>query len=380
MQAVAQALLMYDKTHSAFWLGLDGFMATSPGLVLTLAGGVFADFIDRRRLLLYTQAGAGLSALTLGFLVVTNRAHPVAILILSFVTGCCMSLAGPSYQALTVELVEREDLANAIALNSTQFQLSRVLGPALAGFALSAFGVAGCFFANAVSYIAVIAALALVKFKPGNASRIKMGAVGGREGFWRELTEGLRYVWGRPRVFWLLMISAFTSFFGAPYITMLPVFARDIFHLDDRGLATMMAVAGGGAFVGALILAFLGDFRRKGLAVLGGAFSFALCLIVFSLSTNLTEALIFLFAMGFSIVFSVAVINTLLQQLVTDQMRGRVMSIFILSFIGAMPFGNLIAGSASNRYGAPKTLAAGGVVIAIFVATLAVRNRSLREL
>jgi predicted MFS family arabinose efflux permease len=291
-----------------------------------------------------------------------------------------MSLAGPSYQALTVELVDREDLANAIALNSTQFQLSRVLGPALAGFALSAFGVAGCFFANAVSYIAVIAALALVKFKPRDAGRIKMGPVGGREGFWRELTEGLRYVWGRPRVFWLLMISGFTSFFGAPYITMLPVFARDIFHLDDRGLATMMAVAGGGAFIGALILAFLGDFRRKGFAVLGGAFSFALCLIAFSLSTNLTLALIFLFAMGFSIVFSVAVINTLLQQLVTDQMRGRVMSIFILSFIGAMPFGNLIAGSASNRYGAPKTLAAGGVVIAIFVATLAVRNRSLREL
>jgi MFS family permease len=380
MQAVAQGLLMYNLTHSAFWLGLDAFMATAPGIVLTLAGGVFADLIDRRRLLLVTQAGAGITALILALLITADVVQPWMILVLSFVTGCCMSLAGPSYQALTVELVGREDLANAIALNSTQFQLSRVVGPALAGIALSAFGIAGCFYANAASYIAVLVALSLVRFEP-SAKKGLPGITGRRPGaFWEDLVAGLKYVRGRSRVFWLLIISACTSLFGAPYFTMLPVFARDVFHLGDKGLALMMGVAGAGAFVGALVLAFLGDFSRKGLMVLAGAFSFSLCLIAFSLSTRLNVALIFLFGMGVSIVFSVAVINTLLQQLVRDEMRGRVMSMFILSFIGTTPFGNLVAGAATNKFGAPHTLAAGGVLIAIFVLLIAAKNKKLWQM
>jgi MFS family permease len=164
MQAVAQGWLVLQLTNSAFWLGLDGFMATAPGFLLTLVGGVFADLIDRRRLLIYTQVVAGVAALVLATLVVTNVVNRWMVLGFSFVTGCCMALASPSYLAMTYDLVGREDLANAIAMNSTQFQLSRVIGPALAGAGFKLFGLAGCFYANGLSFIAVV--VSLVKVRP----------------------------------------------------------------------------------------------------------------------------------------------------------------------------------------------------------------------
>ncbi len=173
MQAVAQGWLVLQLTNSPFWLGFDGFMSTAPGLLLTLAGGVFADLMDRRKLLIYTQIVAGLAALTLGILVATQVVQVWMILGLSFVTGCCLAMAGPSYMALVYDLVGREDLANAVALNSTQFQLARVLGPVFAGVGFKLFGLAGCFFANAVSFVAVVVGLKMVRFeRPGNDARI----------------------------------------------------------------------------------------------------------------------------------------------------------------------------------------------------------------
>ena len=389
MQAVAQGLLVYHLTSSPFWLGADGFMATAPGLVLTLLAGVFADLVDRRRLLIYTQIVAGCSALTLAVLIATGVVHVWMILLLSFITGCCFAIAGPSYQAITIDLVEREDIANAIALNSTQFQFSRVIGPVLAGVALKFFGLAGCFFANALSFVAVIVALRMVRFDEKKTSP-PAHSVKDRKAVWQDLVEGLRYVRQRPRVFMLLMISGMTSLFGAPYLSMIPVYARDIFHMGEDGNALLMGVSGAGAFVGALVLAYLGNFKYKGWSVLSGAFGFALCLIGFALSpqalsrfsfsTQIAVALAFIFGMGFAIVSCVAVVNTLLQQLVTDEMRGRVMSMFILSFIGTMPLGNLIAGAAAERFGAPHTLAAGGLIIALFIAVVALRDKRLREL
>jgi MFS family permease len=381
MQAVAQGWLVLQLSNSPFWLGVDGFMATAPGLVLTLAGGVFADLMDRRKLLIYTQVVAGLAALTLGVLVVTHVVQVWMILGLSFVTGCCMSIAGPSYLALVFDLVGREDLANAIALNSTQFQLARALGPVFAGVGFKLFGVAGCFFANGVSFAFVVIGLSMVRYDSERKSNLSPDrSLKDRRAFMTDLVEGFRYVANRPRVSMLLLISAVTSLFGAPYISMTPVFARDIFHLGESGLALIMGMAGAGALFGALFLAYLGDFRHKGWFVLGGDIGFAICLIVFSLSRNLTLSLIFLFLLGFAIVSSVAVTNTLLQKLVTNEMRGRVMSMFMFSFIGAMPIGNLIAGVASHRFGVPHTLAAGGVIIAVFATILTLRSPSLREL
>ncbi|MGH9881857.1 MAG: MFS transporter, partial [Pyrinomonadaceae bacterium] len=378
MQAVAQGWLVLQLTDSPFWLGVDGFMATAPGLFFTLAGGVFADLVDRRRLLLYTQVVAGVAALALAMLVWTNVVNVWMVLGFSFVTGCCMSLAGPSYQAMTFDLVGREDLANAVALNSSQFQLSRVVGPVMAGLGFRFFGIAGCFFINGLSFIAVVLALLMVRFDDGK--KVLAHSVKDRHALWQNLIDGFRYVRNRPRVSSLLSISAVSSLFGAPYLTLIPIFARDIFHLGASGLALMMGVAGAGAFAGALLLAYLGDFKRKGWSVLGGAFAFGVCLIAFARSTDLMLSLIFLFGVGFAIVTSVAVTNTLLQQLVTDVMRGRVMSMFILTFIGTMPIGNLLAGAISQRLGVRVTLAAGGVLIVIYVTILAIRNKRLRAL
>lgn len=379
MQAVAQGWLVLQMSN-AFWLGVDGFMATAPGLVFTLVGGVFADVIDRRKLLIYSQIIAGLTALTLGVLVVTHVVQVWMILVLSFVTGSCMSIAGPSYLALVFDLVGREDLANAIALNSTQFQLARALGPVAAGIGFKVFGVEGCFFANGLSFAAVVAGLAMVRYDETLNPRPEARPDEEKPGFVRTLADGFRYVAQRRRVFMLLLISAVTSLFGAPYIAMAPVFARDVLHLGETGLALLMGMAGAGALFGALFLAYLGEFRHKGWFVLGGDLGFALCLIGFSLATNVVVSVIFLFALGFAIVCSVAVTNTLLQKLVTDEMRGRVMSMFMLSFIGAMPIGNLIAGAASHRFGAPYTLAAGGAIIAVFVTAVTLTSPPLREL
>ena len=378
MQAVAQGWLVLQLTDSSFWLGLDGFMATAPGFFLTLAGGVFADLVDRRRLLLMTQVVAGLGALSLATLIWLDLVNVWLVLAFSMLTGSCMAMAGPSYQAMTFDLVGRHDLANAVALNSAQFQLSRVVGPMLAGLGLQYFGLVGCFFLNGLSFVAVIVALQLVRFNKKPKDATKPGRR--QRDFWRDLLAGVRYVRRRPRVFSLLVSAAVTSLFGAPYITLIPIFARDIFLLGPRGLAWMMGVAGAGAFCGALFLTYLGDFKQKGWFVLGGVLGFGFFLIAFSLATSLTWSLTFLFGVGFMIVTAVAVINTVLHKLVTDEMRGRVMSMFILSFVGTMPIGNLLAGAVASRYGAPWTLAGGGACIVLFVLAVGFTNHRLRQL
>ena len=378
MQAVAQGWLVLQLTNSAFWLGLDAFMATAPGFVLTLVGGVFADIVDRRRLLIFTQITAGIAALILAILISTDLINRWIVLGFSFITGSCMALASPSYLAMTYDLVGREDVANAVALNSTQFQLSRVVGPTLAGFGFRLFGLAGCFYANAVSFIAVVASLMMVKTDRQLTSAVHVP--GERHNLWKDLVDGIRYVRNRPRVSSLLLVSAVNSLFGAPYFALVPIYARDIFRLGESGLALMMGTAGAGALFGALFVAYLGDFRRKGWAVLGGGMAFGLCVIGFALSTSLIVTLVFLFGIGFAIVVSVATTNTLLQKLVTDQMRGRVMSMFMLSFMGTMPIGNILAGAASQRFGAPRTLAAGGLVVASVAIFVTATNKRLRGL
>ena len=378
MQAVAQGWLVLQLTNSPFWLGLDGFMATAPAFVFTLVGGAFADRIDRRRLLLYTQVVAGIAALALAGLVATHVVNRWMVLGFSFVTGCCMSLASPSYLALTYDLVGREDLANAIALNSTQFQLSRVVGPTLAGIAVRVFGLAGCFFANGLSFIAVVAALWMVRMDRRPSSEAP--AVKARSAILRDIVEGLVYVRNRPRVSSLLLLASVNSLFGAPYFTLVPIYARDIFHLGATGLALMMGTSGAGAFFGALLVAYLGDFRRKGWFVLGGAILFGICITGFALSSRLTMSLVFLFGVGFALVVSVALTNTLLQKLVTDEMRGRVMSMFILSFMGTIPIGNIAAGTASTHFGPQYTLAVGGLVVTVVATCVSIFNQRLREL
>lgn len=400
-QMVAQGWLVLKLTDSPFWLGLDGFMATVPGLLLTLWAGVFADLVDRKRLLLFTQVGAGLSALVLALLIWTDSVRVWMVLALSFVTGCCMAISGPAYQALTVDLVGRADLANAIALNSTQFQLARVVGPFIAGLTMRLFGIAGCFFVNAASYVAIVAALARVRFNEGarqspDPAAAPAGplaeegsaaaptpaphALSDRRALWQDLLDGFSYAGRRPRVRLLLLCSAVVSLFGAPYLVLTPLYARDVLGWGETGLALLMGTAGAGAFCGALLLAYLGDFRRKGWFMLLSALAASICLVGFSQATRPAEALATLFGVGFAMVSFFSTTNTLLQQLVTDRMRGRVMSMWIFTFIGTMPLGSFIAGAAAESHGAPLTLAVGGLVIAAFVALVGLPNKRLREI
>jgi len=395
MQTVAQSWLVLQLTDSGTWLGVDTFVATAPGLVLTLVGGVIADKVDRKRLLIYTQAGAGLSALALAALVwagairwegAARRPGDVwMVLVLSFVTGCCWALSGPAYQAITVDLVEREDLANAIALNSSQFQLARVAGPTLAALTMKTLGMAGCFFANGLSYVAIVAALARVRFEKRGAVAPAEPAEGGkveaaRRSMWNDLAEAFRYVRGRPRVGAVLLCSAVVCLFGSPYMVLMPLFARNVYGWEEAGLSLLMGTAGAGALVGALGLAYLGDVRRKGLVLLGCMLSARACIVCFAAAASPRAGVPLLFGTGMSMVTFFALGNTLLQQLVTDEMRGRVMSMWILTFVGTTPFASLLSGAAADRFGPRPALAACGLVVILFGLTAGLLNPRLREM
>ncbi|HEX6625199.1 MAG TPA: MFS transporter [Pyrinomonadaceae bacterium] len=390
-QTVAQGWLVLQLTDSASWLGVDSFMATAPALLLTLLGGVFADLVDRKRLLILTQVGAGGSALALAALlaagVVEGPGDVWFVLALTFATGCCWAIAGPSYQAFAYDLVGREDLANAVALNSAQFQLSRVVGPVLAALTIQLFGLAGCFLVNGLSYGAIVLALSRVRFADkveGQAvdERAGAGAHSLRDGraLWRDLVEGVRYARARPRVRLLMLCTAVVSVFGSPYLTLMPLFARNVFGWGETGLSLLMGTAGAGALAGALVIAYLGDFKRKGWLVLGAALSAGLCLMAFAWAPYAPLALAVLFVTGGSMVCFFSVSNTLLQQLVTDRMRGRVMSIWIMCFIGAMPFGNLLGGKAADMFGPRLTVLACGLSISLFVSLVGLRERRMGEI
>jgi MFS family permease len=407
MQTVAEGWLVLQLTNSGAWLGADNFMGTAPGLLLTLVGGVIADKVDRKRLLIYMQAVAGLSALVLSALLWTDtiswrgdvrRASDVwMILALTFVTGCCWAISGPSYQAIMIDLVEREDIANAVALHSSQFQLARVAGPLLAAVTIRLFGLPGCFLANGLSYVAIVVALSFVKFKrPGAAGRSvdenkaeeaseassSTKAEGEREGrsMWGELAEGIRYVRGRPRVRVILLCSTVVCLFGTPYVVLMPLFAKNVYGWGETGLSLLMGTAGAGALTGALAIAYVGDIKRKGVLLLGALFGGGACIVGVASAPSVRVALPLLFGTGFSMVSFFALGNTLLQQLVRDEMRGRVMSMWILTFIGTMPVSSVLSGAAADRFGPRPTLTACGLVILLFAFTVASRNPSLREI
>jgi MFS family permease len=414
MQSLAQGWLVLQLTNSGMWLGVDNFMATVPGLLLTLFAGVIADLVDRKRLLIITQAGAGASALVLSVLILTGAVKVWMILALSFVTGVCWAISGPSYQAMIVDLVEREDFANAIALHSSQFQLARVVGPLLAALTISAFGLAGCFLINGLSYFAICGALALVQFKRvGEGSSATVGErasepeqqdplanargtvgrgdarekVGGeartltdRRAMWRTLVEGFSYVRGRPRVSVVLICSAVVCLFGTPYMVLLPLFAKNIYSWGESGLSLLMGTAGAGALCGALALAYLGDFRRKGWFLLCSMLAGGTCIVSFASATRPAAALPLLFGVGVSMVSFFAVGNTILQHLVTDEMRGRVMSMWVLTFIGTMPVSSFLSGTAADRFGPQSTLMVCGLVIVVFALAVGAFTPRLREM
>jgi MFS family permease len=372
MQNIAQNWLILSMTGSAFYLGLDAFLQQLPIMLFTLIGGVFADRRDRRLMLMTSQYIQMFSALTLALLVYLDVAQVWHVLTLSFVTGLAQSFGGPANQALLPSLVEKEDLPNAVALNSIQFNLARVIGPLLAGIAMAAYGMVFCFTANGLSFLVVIVALMLlhVKHVPPTAPQRMLDG----------LHDGFHYVRHRSGLIAVIVIASATTFLGYPLMTFLPIFAQKIFHEAVGGYSVMMAFSGAGAVGGALIVAWMGKYRRMGLTVLLVQALFGLLIIAFALSPAvwLSYSILFCTGAGMMIIFSTA--NSLVQLIVPNEIRGRVMSIYMVAFRGGMPLGSLVAGYIASRTSAPFILVINGVLLTMVAAYFLTRDHGVRGL
>lgn len=372
MQTVAQGWLVLELTDSAFMLGLVGFVGTLPMLVLLLVGGVYADRVDRRTLLLRAMSAMMVFAAALAALTWTGVVRIEHVLVLSLLSGAAVAMAAPAHQAFVHDLVGRSLLQNAIALNSAQFNLSRVIGPSLAGLAIGVVGVAGCFGLNALSFLAAIYVLLRIR----GVSRPNPNP----SPLWQSLVEGLRYVRIRPRIQALLLLTALISVLAMPYATLLPIIARDRLGLDASGLGYLFAAGGIGAVVGALSLAVWRGGRRRGVYLLGMCALTGLCTLGLGLAREPLAAGAALVGISFAATSAVALGNTLLQELVDDEMRGRVLSMFGLAFMGTFPIGNLLAGSLAAWLSPSTTVALTGGVLVVAVGTIAASRRRLAEL
>jgi MFS family permease len=372
MQQVAQSWLVFELTHSSFYLGLDYFFGQLPILLLTLIGGVVADRHDRRYVLLGSQLVQMGTAFALAALILLNLVRVEYILLLSFITGLGQAFGGPAYQALIPSLVQKKDLPNAIALNSIQFNLARVVGPLLAGATLAAFGSAACFGLNGLSFFVVIVALLSMSIKHVKPADPKP--------MLQELQGGLRYAKGEPAIVALTILASLTTFLGLPLLTFLPVFARDIFHGDINRFSHMMAFSGAGAVCGALVTAWMGRFRHMGLTVLITQASFGALVTAFALSRIVWLSDLLLFCTGATLLMTFSMTSSLVQLIVPDNLRGRVMSIYMVAFRGGMPLGSLAAGYVASVTSAPLVLQVNGVLIMCVAVYFLIKSHGVREL
>jgi MFS family permease len=372
MQNVAQGWLILTLTGSAFWLGVVGFAGSIPFLVFTLFGGVVADRVNKRRLLLVTQSVMMVLAFALAALAGLKIITVWEVVTLAFLNGMAMAMNAPSYQALVPRLVKREDLTNAIALNSAQFNMSRILGPTLGGYAMALVGVAGNFFLNGVSFLAVLWALTRIEYPEQEQSHYS--------GLFSSLHDGFSYVRANPQMRVLLWMTAAASFFGIPFITFIPYFARMVLHSGEAGLGWLMAASGTGAVLGAVTVAAIGTVRHRGVVVTVGGVVFFSVIMCFCYSHSFLLSQCLLLVEGYSAILMISSFNVAIQHLASDAMRGRVMSIYATSFLGLPPLGSLLAGEMSRHVPTPHALAAmAGVAAAIFLGTFLV-SRPLREL
>ena len=374
MQKVAQnwLVLTITGTSSAFYLGLDSFFGEAPILLFTLIGGVVADRRDRRQLLIMSQCIQMGAAFTLALLVYLDIVRIWHVLALSVITGLAQAFGGPAYQSLIPSLVDKAHLPNAIALNSIQFNLARVIGPLLAGAALATFGMVACFGLNGLSFLVVIAAILSlhVRHMPSPAGT-RMH---------EELKSGFDYVRSQSGLIGLIILAFATTFLGTPVLTFLPLFAQDVFRGGVSEYTQLMAFAGGGAVTGALVVAWLGRFRHMGLAVLALQVAFGGLVVVFAQTRVLWLNELLLFAAGACMVMVFATLSSLVQLIAPNEMRGRVMSIYMVAFRGGMPLGSLVAGSIASRSSAPIVLTANGILLSLVAAWFLLKSHGVREL
>jgi len=357
MQAVALSWLVYRLTGSPLLLGITGFAAQAPSLLLAPLTGPAADRFDRHKILIVTQILSMLQALALALLVLYGSPQVWQIITLAAVLGVINSFDMPARQSFIVELVEkREDLANAIALNSSMFNSARLIGPSIAGVCIAAFGEGVCFLANALSYLAVIAALLAMKLPRAGAGALVKKKLGG-------FGEGFKYALGFPPIKYILMMLAVGSLLGMPYAVLMPAYVREILHGGPRTLGFIMACSGAGALLGALRLAG----RRhpagleRGIPLFTGIFG--LGLLAFSFSASTAVSAFSIASASFGMISFMASANTVIQTLVEDDKRGRVMALYSVAFMGMAPFGSLLAGWSASRIGVANTMTLSGLFV-----------------
>ena len=372
MHNVALGWLVMTLTGSPALLGLMGFAQFSPSLLLSLPGGVIADRVNRRSWLLITHSAMLVLSLLLAVLVALNVITYTHILILAFLLGVTSALNAPTFHAMVRDLSSREDVLNAIALNSIQFNLSRFIGPAVAGVLIGAVGVTVCFFVNAASFVFPLIALSKVRYRPQPQAHSTSGLEGIREGF--------RYLLEHNRIALLLSLVAMISLFGMPYLIFLPVFAMDVLEVGAIGLGAMMAASGIGALLGGFLLAGWPEGRGRGPLVMGGAVLFFTGVLVLALSRNFYLSLGALLVLGGAMITANATVNSLIQTLVPDAMRGRVLSWHTMSYLGLHPVGALVIGQLAERWGTPAALAASAAIPLSILTVLFLAVPALRRL
>jgi MFS family permease len=379
-QITAQNWLVLSLTGSAFFLGLDAFLQQLPIMLFTLIGGVLADRRDRRRTLLTSQYVQMSTAAVLGVLVYFDIVKIWHILLLSFTTGLAQSFGGPAYQSLIPSLVDKKDLPNAVALNSIQFNVARVIGPLVFGWTLWAAARSGlddqrsmalCFIINALSFLVVIYALLSLRVKhipPAQTARMR-----------DELRVGLDYVRDHGSLVALIVLAATTTFLGFAVLTFLPLFAQRVFHEGAGTYSHLLAFSGAGSVVGALIVAWLGKFPRMGLTALVMQAIYGCFIIAFAMSRVMWVSEILLFLTGAALMVVFSTVTSLIQLIAPNEMRGRVMSIYMVAFRGGMPLGSLVSGYLATFLGAPMVIGINGVLLVVVALYFLARSHGVRE-
>ena len=374
MQSVAQGWLVYQLSGSALALGAVSFIGTVPTLFLMLPGGAIVDRVPRRRLLLATQSVMMLLAFIMAALAATGKLQIWHIAVLAAILGIAQSFDAPARQALAVEMVEdRRYLSNAIALNSTIFNLARIVGPAIGGAVLAAVGAAWCFGLNGLSFVAVLIALLLMRL-PATGTAVRTAPL------LEQTMIGLRYVWENIPIRTMMLLVAVASLFGSSYAVLLPAFAANVLKVGEFGLGALNVAVGAGALVGSLIVASLGQSQRKPLLLTVGSLLFPFALLGMAASRSFPLSLVCLALIGVAVVMQNATINTLIQQMVPDELRGRVMAVYSLTFFGTAPFAALQAGGMAQAFGPQIGVAVGAVVTLLFALGVLIFVPSVRRL
>ena len=356
MQTQAQSWLVFEMSKDPKMLGLDAFLGQIPIFLFTLVGGVVADRVDRRFILLGSQFVQMTCAIFLAILFTLGKVQIWHILALSFVVGTAQAFGGPAYQSLIPTLVKKEDLPNAIALNSIQFNLGRMIGPALGLLAFTRLGAAWCFYFNGISYIAVIITIWLVKstFTPKPSTESMLDS----------MKQGFRFIQSKSFMKALIVIAFLMTMLGIPLLTFLPVFAKEVFGQGAGGYTILLEVTGAGSILGALMVATFHQGRDKWRLAVINLIVLGFLVVAFAMSKLLILSYVILFFCSATLISTFALVSSLVQEIVADDMRGRVMSVYNMAFRGGMPFGSLISSLYVKSYGAPLVVAVNGVLLA----------------